>query len=118
MALVNCTECDRQISDSAPSCPYCGYQAPIEQALLIVERQTQLNGGALKTDIFVDDVHYGGIRSGGRLAIPLDSGPHHILAKNAARGWLSSGTSILEAGQEHTCHLSMRLAGGIKVVVD
>jgi len=25
MALINCPECGKQISDQAPSCPYCGY---------------------------------------------------------------------------------------------
>ena len=25
MALINCPECDRQISDQAPQCPHCGF---------------------------------------------------------------------------------------------
>lgn len=25
MALINCPECQRQVSDQAPSCPQCGY---------------------------------------------------------------------------------------------
>lgn len=25
MALINCPECGKQVSDSAPSCPHCGY---------------------------------------------------------------------------------------------
>lgn len=25
MALINCPECKKQISDSAPTCPSCGY---------------------------------------------------------------------------------------------
>ena len=25
MALINCPECGRQVSDSAPQCPGCGY---------------------------------------------------------------------------------------------
>jgi len=26
MGLINCPECEKQVSDSAPSCPHCGYQ--------------------------------------------------------------------------------------------
>jgi RNA polymerase subunit RPABC4/transcription elongation factor Spt4 len=28
MALVNCPECNKQISDTADSCPDCGYSDP------------------------------------------------------------------------------------------
>lgn len=30
MALINCPECNGQVSDSAPSCPHCGYLLPIK----------------------------------------------------------------------------------------
>lgn len=38
MALVNCSECGREISDQAPSCPNCGF---------VVNQQTQ----ATKVDL-------------------------------------------------------------------
>ena len=28
MALVNCPECKRSVSDSAVACPHCGYPSP------------------------------------------------------------------------------------------
>ena len=26
MALINCPECKKQVSNQAPTCPYCGFQ--------------------------------------------------------------------------------------------
>ena len=31
MALINCKECGREISDTADSCPHCGYREKIEE---------------------------------------------------------------------------------------
>lgn len=31
MALINCPECNREISDNAKSCPHCGYSIKKEQ---------------------------------------------------------------------------------------
>ena len=42
MALINCPECSKEISDSAPSCPSCG--APIASA-----KETQAAGAQLPT---------------------------------------------------------------------
>ena len=42
MALINCPECSKEISDSAPSCPSCG--VPIASA-----KETQAAGAQLTT---------------------------------------------------------------------
>ena len=34
MALINCPECGKQISDKAPACIHCGYPIQTEQAVL------------------------------------------------------------------------------------
>lgn len=43
MALIICPECKKQISDSASSCPNCGYQLTAEKvdAIKKVEQQNQ-----------------------------------------------------------------------------
>lgn len=43
MALITCPECKKQISDSASSCPNCGYQLTVEKigAIKKAEQQTQ-----------------------------------------------------------------------------
>ncbi len=32
MALINCPECNKQISDTTTACPHCGYKLSVEQA--------------------------------------------------------------------------------------
>lgn len=33
MALIRCTECGREISSSAQSCPYCGHPAQVDRGV-------------------------------------------------------------------------------------
>ena len=59
MALINCSECGRQVSDKAESCPQCG--APIASALETEAagaklRTIQQAGKRLKTHIFISAV--------------------------------------------------------------
>lgn len=40
MALVNCTECNKEISDKALTCPYCGnpiapVQSPVQPKIIV-----------------------------------------------------------------------------------
>jgi hypothetical protein len=36
MALINCPECNQQISDTAPTCPHCGFaQKPTTESSVI-----------------------------------------------------------------------------------
>ena len=39
MTLIACKECDKQISDSAPACPHCGYKAPTVAAATVAPTQ-------------------------------------------------------------------------------
>jgi ribosomal protein L7/L12 len=39
MALINCPECNREISDRAESCPHCGY--PIQESVAIKQNKTE-----------------------------------------------------------------------------
>lgn len=42
MALINCSECTRQVSDTAPSCPQCG-------ALIALAAEARAAGALLTT---------------------------------------------------------------------
>ena len=39
MALIACKECNKQISDTAPACPHCGYKAPTVAAEIVAPTQ-------------------------------------------------------------------------------
>ena len=48
MSLINCPECNRQVSDQANSCPNCGFQIANyfnqkERELKQIEQQEKLN---------------------------------------------------------------------------
>ena len=57
MALINCPECSKTISDQSISCPSCGFPTPSEQIdnndLLASSRQRQKNGGCSGATIFL-----------------------------------------------------------------
>lgn len=40
MALINCTECNKEISDKAQNCPHCGFpivsvQSPVQPKIIV-----------------------------------------------------------------------------------
>ena len=39
MALINCPECNKQISDKAPACPHCGYTETATQKPIPIPKQ-------------------------------------------------------------------------------
>lgn len=117
MALVTCIECGNQVSDSAPMCPRCGYQRPVAEGQLIVQRKTQLNSGGLKTEVYVDGVPYGGVRPGGSVTIDLEPGTHELAIRNRFKGLESTGGVIIKPGQATDCLVSFNLMGALKVEV-
>ena len=57
MALINCPECSKTISDQSTACPSCGFPTPSEQIdnnnLLASSRQRQKNSGCSGATIFL-----------------------------------------------------------------
>ena len=74
MALINCSECGKEVSDKAKSCPNCG--SPIceefEESKVVIYGISHMGliGGTLK--VYVDDEFYGDLRKGQVLEIPLE----------------------------------------------
>lgn len=116
MPLIACPDCDKQFSSSAASCPGCGYVQPIQQGVLYIERKTQLNSAALKTEVYVDGMQYGSIRPGKSMEIPLDAGRHNLEVVRS-NGGNSSGLFDLEPGGEVHARISFGLMGGLNVEV-
>ena len=57
MALINCPECSKRISDQSTACPSCGFPTPSEQIdnnnLRASSRQRQKNSGCSGATIFL-----------------------------------------------------------------
>ena len=43
MALINCSECGKKVSDKAPACPSCGNPIAIASVEPVVRTQTQIS---------------------------------------------------------------------------
>ena len=66
MALIQCPECDREISDNAEACPGCGVPIAKRPPAATAEVQVKRGGGAweaLGFLIIVCAIFYGGMAS-------------------------------------------------------
>ena len=79
MAIINCPECGREVSDKALSCPHCGN--PINQKTevpVVFKRESKFNGGAFKFVVYVDAMMVGKAGSGESFSVKLMQGNHQI----------------------------------------
>lgn len=114
MALVNCGDCGHRMSDSAPSCPQCGWVVPVQNGLLVVSRKGQLNSGLVGTEVGVDGAFYGTLRAGQQLQIELAPGPHYLdVSKN--NGGSGRFRVDVASGAETHVQVSITVMGGMKI---
>lgn len=80
MALINCPECGREISDRVTACPHCGYplvNEPIEAAFCL-KRESKALFCAIKYEVFLDNQMWGILKNGESLNTTLTCGVHHL----------------------------------------
>lgn len=114
MALVSCGECGHRMSDTAASCPQCGWVAPVQNGVLFVSRKGQLNSGLVGTEIGVDGAHYGVLRAGQQLQIELEPGAHFLDVSKNNGGSGRFRVDILP-GEQTSVEVSISLMGGMKI---
>ena len=63
MALINCPECSKEISDRALACPGCGhtFKGAKKSCLSIKPRFIELLGKAIKQNRFLEARFFGGL---------------------------------------------------------
>ncbi len=80
MALINCPECGREISDKASACPHCG--CPLERepetATFILNRESKAYFCAVKYEVYLDYQFWSIMKNGDRLSETLICGDHHL----------------------------------------
>lgn len=81
MALIKCSECGKEISSKAKSCPNCG--CPINDEITLPKKKIIIKKCfhlALRTSVFIDNQPVGEIGVGANKTIELElpSGTHYI----------------------------------------
>ena len=86
MALINCVECGKEISNQAPSCPYCGIPIEKEKRKVIIELDKKsivlkpAITGLSKPRAYIDDTYIGDF-NGEKLKFEIDIpiGEHNFI---------------------------------------
>lgn len=79
MALMACVECGGMVSDTAPSCPHCGYQVPPAVATVRITRERRLTNAAHRIDVGIDGQQVASLRNGETAEFLVEAG-EHVLA--------------------------------------
>lgn len=84
MALINCPECGKEMSDKALACPNCG-AALSELSKINVRfwRKKSFNGSLCKWTVYIDGAILGVIGSGSEFSVGLEPGLHNMQADPA-----------------------------------
>ena len=96
MAMIQCPECGKDVSDKATSCPSCGTPIKAPESKLIVYglQQRFLIGGTMK--LFLDDVFVGNVKKFDRVEFPITK-DCVLTAKCGVN--LSKGVCNIKAGE-------------------
>ena len=70
MALIACPECDKEVSDKAPTCPNCGVPLAVPVDALVHVTQKRGKATRFKCQIYVDGAVVAAGRTGDTLRIP------------------------------------------------
>ena len=93
MALIKCSECGREISDKASSCPNCG--APVKAAGCVVhfERPKRFTGSAVAGPVFIDGQRVGTASNGCSFDVEVSYGQHSVEFETSTAGSLGMNRS-------------------------
>ena len=91
MALINCPECGKQISDKAPACPNCGNPIGNKKIKVHFERKRSFAGSANTGTVMVDGVPVGSAGNGSSFDVMLSAGSHNVVIESKTNNLLASG---------------------------
>lgn len=102
MALINCPECNTAISDSAITCPHCGYPIKSHEISGIIHLHWANNSGdsLRKTLVFVDNVQRAEMQCEDYVDITVSGGVHALELRQKKLVLLSKDVEILKDNQE------------------
>lgn len=94
MAMIQCPECGREISDKASACPGCG--APVQKPGCTVRFERPhaiLVGTAVGGTVYIDGQRAGSAANGASFEVFLPYGEHSVAFESNCTGMLASKRS-------------------------
>lgn len=79
MALIKCSECNKEISEKARTCPNCGAPVPQETRKVIIERKKEFVGSGLVPTVYIDDMLVGVMKVGTKFEVDVELGEHNLI---------------------------------------
>ena len=86
MAIINCPECNREISSNAVACPHCGNPLPKKLVNVHFHRKKVFNTSQFHASVFVDGVLVGSIENGSQFDKGFSVGIHTVSLRNERNG--------------------------------
>lgn len=117
MALINCSDCEKQVSSSAKSCIHCGAPLKSGTTRLTITRKSSLNAAMRNMYVYVDNVPQGTLKNGKSIEIVRESGFSAYVDTNV--GGLSPRPAVIPVspGQDLHAAVSFSLMGGVTAKV-
>ena len=79
MALVNCTECNGTVADTAPTCPHCGAPTPGgKTSKVVVSRKKAMTGFANSVEVMLDGLEIASLKNGQSISVDVAAGEHRL----------------------------------------
>lgn len=78
MSLIRCSECGKEISDQAKSCPYCGHPLKTADCIIHFNWGNPKGNSFLKTTVVIDNKTIGEMKSGHYMDCTVSEGAHEI----------------------------------------
>lgn len=115
MALIKCSECAKEVSDKAQSCPNCGSPIAADHVTLTLTGFPRRYIGSKAVDVFLNGQNVGSVDKGATKTLKLASGGQvdfvtHYMGKERRQSY------NLPSGASFDLFFDFGPMGGLKVV--
>ena len=96
MALIKCSECGRDVSDKAATCPGCGNPIKVSESKLIIYGVQIHALIGKKSKVYLDDILVGEVKKFDVIEIPIDK---DCVLTAKCEGIKSRNSCLIKAGE-------------------
>ena len=103
MALISCPECGKQISDTTPACPHCGYALSVAQSSVSGPTPTKIGAAKDGVGAGIGLIAAGLVMGAGSLVLLILFLPLGIMGMVCAIGMMGVGLGRMKGTNEVYC---------------